>query len=62
MTDSTDRDRINTLNNLVQNYGANIKVNALDGPARQQDLSDRALTMLKHNNEILGIKGTRSSV
>jgi hypothetical protein len=55
---SKDSDRISDLNTLVTNYGANAKVAATDGPGRQQDLSDRALTMLKHNNEIRGLKGT----
>jgi hypothetical protein len=60
MTVSTDKERFAELNARVTSIG-NRTVATLDGPGRQQDLSDRALGMLALNNEILAAKGTRNT-
>jgi hypothetical protein len=61
MSKDTDNARIAELNSKVATLGAKVSPNALGTVGLNQDNVDRGLGTLAANNEILGVKGTRST-
>lgn len=61
MTKSTDNERAAELNSKVTSLGAITPAGQAGQPGFQNGLVDRALGMLAANNELLGIKATRSN-